>query len=108
MAREQAAYITTPNVVNVARAHFSCPTLTGGETENLGGSGSGGDGTRLSAHWESRIYKVRRFPSNVSYTAELLPHEPPSLGGPLRLASDVQQWKCSFCKILSAHACRVS
>ena len=63
------AYITTPKVIEVARAHFACPTLPGGETESAGGVGSGGGGTELSSHWDSRLYAVRCFSTLSSLVA---------------------------------------
>ena len=37
--------IVTPSVVAVVRAHFNCPSLTGAELEDQGGSGTAG------SHW---------------------------------------------------------
>lgn len=44
--------LVTPNVRRVAREHFGCDTLTGGELEDDGGSSS------ALAHWEERIFQV--------------------------------------------------
>jgi len=41
--------LQTPKVLEYARGHFGCPSLTGVELENQGGSGSSG------SHWEARI-----------------------------------------------------
>ena len=41
--------LRTPKVVEYARGHFGCPTLSGVELENQGGSGSAG------SHWEARL-----------------------------------------------------
>ena len=41
--------LQTPKVLEYARGHFGCPSLTGVELENQGGSGS------LGSHWEARI-----------------------------------------------------
>ena len=41
--------ITTPKVLEKAKAHFGCTRLTGVELENQGGSGTAG------SHWEKRI-----------------------------------------------------
>jgi Leishmanolysin len=47
-------YIKSPNTVRVAREHFQCPDLTGGEIEDAGGEISASAG-----HWDSRVYLVR-------------------------------------------------
>ena len=41
--------LATPKVLEYARGHFGCPSLTGVELENQGGKGSAG------SHWEARI-----------------------------------------------------
>jgi len=41
--------LRTPKVLYYARKHFGCPSLSGVELENQGGSGSAG------SHWEARI-----------------------------------------------------
>ncbi|KRX04456.1 Insulin-like growth factor binding protein, N-terminal [Pseudocohnilembus persalinus] len=41
--------LTTPNVVQTAKDHYGCPSLTGMPLENNGGSGS------LGSHWEKSI-----------------------------------------------------
>ena len=41
--------LATPKVLEYARGHFGCPSLTGVELENQGGDGSAG------SHWEARI-----------------------------------------------------
>ncbi|NJR41484.1 MAG: DUF1549 domain-containing protein [Akkermansiaceae bacterium] len=63
------ALITTPNVAAVVREHFACADLPGAETENTGGTGSGGAGTSLSAHWDARIYRVSRRSPSISVHA---------------------------------------
>ncbi len=41
-------YINTPKVLEKARKHFNCETLTGVYLENQGGQGS------ARSHWEAR------------------------------------------------------
>lgn len=43
-------YMTTPKVLEKARAHFNCPTLPGVELEDAGSSGTAG------SHWEKRLF----------------------------------------------------
>lgn len=54
--------IITPKVVEVAREHFGCDTITGVPMENNGGSGS------VGAHWE------KNFLMNDFMVAILTPH----------------------------------
>ena len=56
--------LQTPKVLEYARGHFGCPSLTGVELENQGGSGSSG------SHWEARImlgdYMISTdYPENI-------------------------------------------
>ena len=56
--------LQTPKVLEYARGHVGCPSLTGVELENQGGSGSPG------SHWEARImlgdYMISTdYPENV-------------------------------------------
>jgi leishmanolysin len=47
---KSVTYVTSPRVVNEVRSYFGCTTLTGGEIEDQGGSGTAG------SHWEKRIF----------------------------------------------------
>jgi hypothetical protein len=45
----QRTLVKSPRVLEIARAHYNCPTLAGVELENNGGQGTAG------SHWEARI-----------------------------------------------------
>eukprot|EP00163_Fabomonas_tropica_P012919 TRINITY_DN24315_c0_g1_i1.p1 TRINITY_DN24315_c0_g1~~TRINITY_DN24315_c0_g1_i1.p1 ORF type:complete len:272 (+),score=60.99 TRINITY_DN24315_c0_g1_i1:774-1589(+) len=47
---KEVLLMTTDKVVEEVRNHFACPSLTGGELENNGGSGT------ASSHWEKRLF----------------------------------------------------
>jgi leishmanolysin-like peptidase len=57
------AKIVTPTVVEVARAHFDCPTLDGAELENQ----PTGDGSCVGSHWEERLFNTE-FMSAIADT----------------------------------------
>lgn len=46
------AQIVTPRVLDVAKSHYDCNTLTGADLENNGDTGSAG------SHWEYRTHQV--------------------------------------------------
>ena len=58
-------YITSPKVLNKARQHFNCASLTGIQLENQGSEGSAG------AHWEAR-YMLGDTMISTNYIEEVM------------------------------------